>query len=60
MVIWPNISLMFQVYSLLVRARNFRNIVEKAYRWLADNYKPRDRIYLFGKLFLAVGHEAAG
>ncbi len=51
---------MFQVCSLLVHVRNFRNIVEKAYRWLADNYKPRDRIYLFGKLFLAVGHEAAG
>ncbi|KAK0211880.1 hypothetical protein IW262DRAFT_338292 [Armillaria fumosa] len=29
-------------------AWNFQNIVEKAYRWLADNYKPNDRIYLFG------------
>ncbi|KAK0473608.1 hypothetical protein IW261DRAFT_1404201 [Armillaria novae-zelandiae] len=36
-------------------AWNFRDIVEKAYRWLADNYKPEDRIYLFGKLFPAVG-----
>ncbi|KAK0476275.1 hypothetical protein EDD18DRAFT_168831 [Armillaria luteobubalina] len=29
-------------------AWNFRNMVEKAYRWLSDNYKPDDRIYLFG------------
>ncbi|KAK0475727.1 hypothetical protein IW261DRAFT_1340366 [Armillaria novae-zelandiae] len=41
-------------------AWNFRNIVEEAYRWLADNYKLRDRIYLFGKLFLAAEHESAG
>ncbi|KAJ7476116.1 hypothetical protein FB451DRAFT_1033478 [Mycena latifolia] len=29
-------------------ARNFERQVQDAYRWLADNYQPGDRIFLFG------------
>ena len=28
--------------------RNFETTVLKAYRWIADNYHPNDRIFLFG------------
>jgi hypothetical protein len=28
--------------------RNFEMAILKAYRWLADNYRPHDRIYVFG------------
>lgn len=30
--------------------RNFEKIVMSAYRWLADNYRDGDRIFLFGKM----------
>jgi len=29
--------------------RHFETIVLNAYRWLADNYEPGDRIFLFGE-----------
>ncbi|KAK0475712.1 hypothetical protein IW261DRAFT_1340313, partial [Armillaria novae-zelandiae] len=29
-------------------AKNFREIVEKAYQWLADHYSDGDRIFMFG------------
>ncbi|KAJ8494875.1 hypothetical protein ONZ45_g13088 [Pleurotus djamor] len=28
--------------------RNFEYIIDAAYKWLSENYKPGDRIYLFG------------
>jgi len=31
--------------------RDFERTVLGAYRWLSDNYQPRDRIFLFGELW---------
>ncbi len=33
--------------------RSFERLVEEAYRWIADHYQPGDRLFLFGRLFLA-------
>ena len=34
--------------------RTFERIVISAYRWLAENYIPGDRIFLFGKRVLVI------
>jgi hypothetical protein len=34
----------------LLSYRNFKKIVLNAYQWLSENYRPGDRIYLFGEL----------
>ena len=37
-------------FSLPLSFRNFERTVLGAYRWLSDNYKPGDCIFLFGAL----------
>ncbi|KAK0216785.1 hypothetical protein IW262DRAFT_1276548 [Armillaria fumosa] len=35
-----------------VFAGSFKRLVEEAYMWIADHYKPGDRLFLFGFVFL--------
>ena len=45
----------FVVFSSFIsHCRTFERIVISAYRWLAENYIPGDRIFLFGKHVLAI------
>ncbi|KAF8499324.1 hypothetical protein BU17DRAFT_59207, partial [Hysterangium stoloniferum] len=48
---WRSVSYLIQVLCnkiAFVIAWNFEKIIIDAYRWLADNYRDGDRIYLFG------------
>jgi len=39
--------------------RDFERTVLGAYRWLSDNYEPKDRIFLFGMLDQHVSYVSA-
>ena len=39
-----------QTKSTMRMCRNLRKIILSAYQWLSENYKPEDKIYLFGVL----------
>ncbi|KAF8511901.1 hypothetical protein BU17DRAFT_96812 [Hysterangium stoloniferum] len=48
---WRSVSYLIQVLCNKIAfaiAWNFEKIIMDAYRWLADNYRDGDRIYLFG------------
>ena len=45
----------FVIFSPFIsHCRSFEGIVISAYRWLAENYTPGDRIFLFGKHVSAI------
>ncbi|KAF8511893.1 hypothetical protein BU17DRAFT_77439 [Hysterangium stoloniferum] len=48
---WRSVSYLIQVLCnkiLVAIAWNFEKVILDAYRWLAENYRDGDRIYLFG------------
>lgn len=53
-IAWWVLKYFVVLSPLISHCRTFERIVISAYRWLAENYTPGDRIFLFGKRVLAI------